>query len=124
MSETQFRSLSLAHASPLFFPSSSTDQVNAAVEGLLGFMAENYCIETHGEAYPTPPHLLIGHTSDLFSTREKFCRSLTDVNGAARWKEYEKTIQDALRECERVIGPLFEKHFGMHAPHPGDFPSQ
>ena len=87
-------------------------------------MSENYCIEKHREDYPTPPHLLIGDSSDLLSTRAKFCRSLTDVDGAARWREYETAIQDALRACERVVGPLFEKHFGMHALHPGDFPSE
>ena len=87
-------------------------------------MAENYCNERHREAYPTPPHLLIGDSSDLLIMRAKFCRSLTDVDGAARWREYETAIQDALRACERVVGPLFEKHFGMHALHPGDFPSE
>ena len=90
---------------------------------MLKFLEENYSPLLHQESYPTPPHLLIGPSVDLLKTREAFCRSL-GAYGIACWQEYQTRLNDALRECERVIVPLLEKHFGMHALHPGDFPNQ
>ena len=54
--------------------------------------------------------------------RRQFC-ALTE-EGLATFRRYEEDIESARKKCASVLGEVLERDFGVHALHPGMFPSQ
>jgi len=104
-----------------FCPNPWPDAINEAVVELKQFMLSVYDNAAHKEQFPTPPHLLTGPASDVRKRCKMFCDKFPLRNA---WKRYEDQVKTATTASEKVIGVILEKHFGMHALHPGRFPQQ
>ena len=96
--------------------------ISSAMNDLHEFIRQNLDPDKVDESgKPIDPSQDFG--AGALELRKEFCMDIEDAGGKEAWETYSERVAEAQHICSKNVGRALEGHYGLHAMHTGNLPS-